>query len=324
MNTCQGDRHNLDAARALWKPPNSDWLHMGFSVQHAGFSDVGQQREINEDSFCAMPQFGLYVVADGMGGHKAGDVASQMATESISQFFTDTEGEDSTWPFHFDPQCSYEENRLLASVKLANRRIYEASLDNLDVQGMGTTVVSCVFAASGETVYIGHVGDSRCYRLRQGKLELMTRDHSLVNDYLQAMPHLTEEQVAALPRNVITRALGMQESVVVDIQENATEEGDIFLLCSDGLTDLLTDEEIYETLSENMSDLNDASRELVTQANINGGDDNITVVLISVEQPSSKVSLDPDRTQRFRHESEEDAEKDEKDEDEDEDEKDED
>lgn len=248
-----------------------------------------------------MPQFGLFVVADGMGGHKAGDVASKMATEAIGQFFSNTEGEDSTWPFHFDPQRTYEENRLLAGVKLANRQIYEASLDSLDVHGMGTTVVSCVFSASGEKVYIGHVGDSRCYRLRGGDLDLMTRDHSLVNDYRQAMPHLTEEQMAALPRNVITRALGMQKSVVVDIQCEPTAVGDVYLLCSDGLSEAIGDEAIGETLEAHPEDLEEASKELVGLANTNGGDDNITVLLIGVigkEDPgTSKEARDDEETE---------------------------
>lgn len=266
----------------LWKPLDR-LIELKISLHHSGLSDVGRQREVNEDSFCALPHYGLFVVADGMGGHKAGDVASKMATEAITQFFTDTEGEDSTWPFHFDPQRTYEENRLLAGVKLANRRIYEASVGNLEVQGMGTTVVSCVFSSSGERVYIGHVGDSRCYRLRDDEFRLMTQDHSLVNDYRQAMPHLTEEQMAALPRNVITRALGMHESVVVDIQSDVPKVGDIYLLCSDGLSEAVPEQKMYEILERSTDDLDLASKELVTMANDHGGEDNITVVLVAVD-----------------------------------------
>jgi protein phosphatase len=276
----------------MWKPSPNGPVALKLSLHHAGLSDVGQHREVNEDSFCAIPQLGLFVVADGMGGHKAGDVASRMATEAIGQFFTDTEGEDSTWPFHFDPQRSYEENRLLAGVKLANRRIYEASLDSLEVQGMGTTVVSCVFASSGDRVYIGHVGDSRCYRYRREMLELMTRDHSLVNDYRQAMPHLTEEQMASLPRNVITRALGMQESVVVDILIESPEPGDVYLLCSDGLSESVSQEQIQRTLTASRGDLDVASRDLVALANASGGDDNITVLLVTVEGAPRGVARD--------------------------------
>lgn len=240
-----------------------------------------------------------------MGGHKAGDVASHMATEAITQFFTETEGEDSTWPFHFDPQRTYEENRLLAGVKLANRRIYEASVENLDVQGMGTTVVSCVFSSHGEKVYIGHVGDSRCYRLRHGDFDLLTQDHSLVNDYRQAMPHLTEEQMAALPRNVITRALGMQESVVVDIQSDVPEPGDVYLLCSDGLSEALSEEEIFKTLSSREDDLDGASADLIEQANENGGDDNITVLLVAVDSEKRRETAADDEEKKLDDEESE-------------------
>jgi protein phosphatase len=284
--------------------PTDGWYALNIALRHAGLSDIGRQREINEDSYCALPEYGLFVVADGMGGHKAGDVASRMATEAITQFFTETDGEDSTWPFHFDPQRTYEENRLLAGVKLANRRIFEASSGNLDVQGMGTTVVSCVFSTSGEKVYIGHVGDSRCYRLRQGEFSLLTRDHSLVNDYRQAMPNLTEEQMAALPRNVITRALGMQESVIVDIQTDAPEPGDVYLLCSDGLSETLSEDEMTSTLATHSKDLGEASEHLVKLANTNGGDDNITVLLIAVDRIGSKRNPDLEPTSEYNEDGE--------------------
>ena len=270
-------------------------------LHHAGLSDVGREREINEDSYCAIPRYGLFVVADGMGGHRAGDVASRMATEAISQFFADTDGEDSTWPFNFDPGRSYEENRLLAGVKLANRRIYEASINNIEVQGMGTTVVGCVFAPNREKVYIGHVGDSRCYRFRDDNLVLLTRDHSLINDYQDAMPHLTEEQVAVLPHNVITRALGMQESVVVDVQSDEPQPGDIYLLCSDGLSELVSEEEMHDVLVEHHDDLHAATKALVALANKHGGDDNITVLLIGVSEGNGDEpeDLDAEETVRF-------------------------
>jgi protein phosphatase len=264
---------------------------LNISLRHAGLSDVGRQREINEDAFCALARHGLFVVADGMGGHKAGDVASKMATDAVMQFFTATEGEDSTWPFHFDPKRTYEENRLLAGVKLANRRIFEASVGNPDVQGMGTTIVSCVFSATGEKVYIGHVGDSRCYRLRGGEFELLTRDHSLVNDYRQAMPHLSEEQMAALPRNVITRALGMQETVVVDVQARVPRQGDVFLLCSDGLSEAVPEEFMKKTLADHVDQLQVAASVLVARANESGGDDNITVVLVAVDSAKERGTL---------------------------------
>lgn len=256
---------------------------MGWTLRHAGRTDVGQQREVNEDAYCVLPRFGLYIVADGMGGHRAGDVASKLATDSISQFFNDTEGEDATWPFHFDPTRTYEENRLVAGIKLANRRIYEASSGNAEVRGMGTTVVGCVFAPAAGRVYIGHVGDSRCYRVRGGEITQLTRDHSLVNDYRVAMPHLTDEQMAGLPRNVITRALGMQESVVVDVLTDEPEEGDVYLLCTDGLSEAVTEEQLLGEVANLGGELDGVTGRLIEAANASGGDDNITVVLVAVD-----------------------------------------
>ncbi len=265
---------------------------MTWTLRHAGRTDVGRQREINEDAYCVLPRFGLYVVADGMGGHRAGDVASRLATDSITQFFGDTEAEDATWPFHFDPERTYDENRLVAGIKLANRRIYEASSGNADVRGMGTTVVGCVFVPSASKVYVGHVGDSRCYRVRQGRLEQLTRDHSLVNDYRVAMPHLTDEQMAGLPRNVITRALGMQESVVVDITADTPRGGDVYVLCSDGLSEAVEEQFIAEVVARSHDDLDGATGRLIGRANDNGGDDNITVILVAVDGDPTEVEGD--------------------------------
>ncbi len=184
----------------------------------AGVTDVGLQRDHNEDSFAILEDHTLYIVADGMGGHRAGDVASKLATEAIVDFFRATATEDFTWPFHFDARLSEEENRLLTGIRIANRQIVDRSARSREFHGMGTTVVGCLFSSRKKKMYIGHVGDSRAYRVRGGQIKQMTRDHSLVNDYLLAMPELTEEQRSELPKNVITRALGMQEHVSVDLQ----------------------------------------------------------------------------------------------------------
>src|SRR5580700_2564388 len=210
----------------------------------AGLSDVGLQREHNEDSFLVLNEYDLYVVADGMGGHRAGDVASRIATETISEFFKSTASDDVTWPFHFDTNLSEEENRLLTGIRVANRQIFERSTRSREYQGMGTTVVSAMFSPKKQRMYIGHVGDSRCYRVRAGEIQQLTRDHSLVNDYLVAMPDLTDEQRSELPKNVITRALGMQDHVIVDLQHDDPVLGDVYVICSDGLSGMLTDEEI--------------------------------------------------------------------------------
>jgi hypothetical protein len=159
---------------------------------------------------------------------------------------------------------------------------------------MGTTVVGAMFSPSKSKVFIGHVGDSRCYRVRQGQIKLLTRDHSLVNDYITAIPNLTDEQKADLPKNVITRALGMQKDVVVDLQADEPQPGDIYVLCSDGLNGMLRDEEILEIVTAHGLDLSAGARKLIDVANANGGEDNITVVLIHIESVPGAVEPVPD------------------------------
>jgi len=248
----------------------------------AGLSDVGLQREHNEDSFIVLNEYDLYVVADGMGGHRAGDVASRIATETISEFFKSTANDDVTWPFHFDTNLSEEENRLLTGIRVANRQIFERSTRSREYQGMGTTVVGAMFSPKKRRMYIGHVGDSRCYRVRSGAIQLLTRDHSLINDYLVAMPDLTEEQRSELPKNVITRALGMQDQVVVDLQHDDPLAGDVYVLCSDGLSGMIQDEEIQRIVA-GAPDIRVACKQLIERANEHGGEDNITAVLIKIE-----------------------------------------
>ncbi|MGC4089596.1 MAG: Stp1/IreP family PP2C-type Ser/Thr phosphatase [Polyangiaceae bacterium] len=248
----------------------------------AGITDVGLQRDHNEDSFAILKEHALYIVADGMGGHRAGDVASRLATEAIVDFFRTTATEDFTWPFHFDARLSEEENRLLTGIKIANRQIIDRSNRSREYQGMGTTVVGALFNGKRGKMYIGHVGDSRAYRVRQGQIVQMTRDHSLVNDYMLAMPELTEEQRSELPKNVITRALGMQDQVAVDLQGDDAQIGDVYVLCSDGLSGMIDDAEICEVVGSSV-DLEDACRRLVALANEHGGEDNITALIVRVE-----------------------------------------
>lgn len=246
----------------------------------AGLSDVGLQREHNEDSFCILPEHRLFIVADGMGGHRAGDVASKMATHAIANFFQATANEDATWPFSFDPHLSIEENRLITGIKLANRKIFEASIKHREVHGMGTTVVGALFSKERERLYVAHVGDSRAYRIRDGEITQLTRDHSLLNDYLLVMPDMTEEQREELPKNVITRALGMQDSVAVDMVPDEPKANDIYVLCSDGLSGMITDPEILRITLAADGDMEKATSDLVAAANENGGEDNITVVTL--------------------------------------------
>ena len=248
----------------------------------AGVTDVGLQRDHNEDSFAILEDHTLYIVADGMGGHRAGDVASKLATEAIVDFFRATATEDFTWPFHFDARLSEEENRLLTGIRIANRQIVDRSARSREFHGMGTTVVGCLFSSRKKKMYIGHVGDSRAYRVRGGQIKQMTRDHSLVNDYLLAMPELTEEQRSELPKNVITRALGMQEHVSVDLQADDAQVGDAYILCSDGLSGMIEDDEIL-ALVQSSAELPDVCRKLIALANEHGGEDNITAVVVRID-----------------------------------------
>ncbi|WP_437606371.1 Stp1/IreP family PP2C-type Ser/Thr phosphatase [Sorangium sp. So ce834] len=246
-------------------------------------TDVGLQRDHNEDSYAVLSEYDLFIVADGMGGHRAGDVASRLATESIADFFRSTSREDATWPFHFDTSLSEEENRLQAGIRVANRQIFERSIRSRDCAGMGTTVVGALFSKKKNRIYVGHVGDSRAYRVRKGSINQLTRDHSLFNDYIMAMPELTEEQRAELPRNVITRALGMNDSVAVDLISDEPQPGDVYLLCSDGLSGMLSDDQILQIVSST-EEVPEMCRRLIAKANENGGEDNITALVIRIDE----------------------------------------
>lgn len=248
-----------------------------------GMTDVGLQRDHNEDSYAVLSEYGLYIVADGMGGHRAGDVASQIATDSISEFFRSTANDDATWPIAFDANLTEDENRLLSGILIANRRIFERSIRSRECAGMGTTVVGAVFSRRRNRFYVGHVGDSRAYRIRGGAIQQLTRDHSLINDYLMAMPEMTEEQRAELPKNVITRALGMHDNVNVDLMSDEPRIGDVYLLCSDGLSGMISDEQIRDVVVSSR-DTMEMCRRLIARANENGGDDNITVLVVKFDE----------------------------------------
>ena len=247
-------------------------------IEVAGETNVGMKRNHNEDNFSVLEESGLYIVADGMGGHASGEVASKMAVDALQEFFTSTADDpERTWPYKMDRAKGYEENRLITGIKLANLRIYESAQRDARQRGMGTTIVTVFAVESG--VYIAHVGDSRVYRLRDKKLEQLTEDHSLLNDYIK-MKRLTAEEIANFPhKNVIVRALGMKDTVKVDSRFEQPQENDIILLCSDGLSGPVSDEEMLEITTSN-SDIKAAAAKLTERANANGGPDNITVVLV--------------------------------------------
>ncbi|MFC1641469.1 Stp1/IreP family PP2C-type Ser/Thr phosphatase [Myxococcota bacterium] len=246
-------------------------------IEVAGQTDVGRKRNHNEDNFAIMAEFGLYVVADGMGGHASGEIASKMAVDTLQEFFAAT-GDDPerTWPYKMDRSKGYEENRLITGIKLCNLRIYESAQRNSKQRGMGTTLVALFAVEDG--VYVAHVGDSRVYRLRDGCLEQLTEDHSLLNDY-KKMKHLSEEEIANFPhKNVIVRALGMKDTVKVDTRFEAPRAGDTLLLCTDGLCGPVGDSFIQRVV-EQSSDLSVAVNRLIDAANEAGGPDNITCVI---------------------------------------------
>ena len=222
----------------------------------------------------------LYVVADGMGGHSSGEVASGMAIDTLREFFRATSADaEATWPYKMDKARGYEENRLITGIKLANLRIHEAAQKDPRMHSMGTTVCGILVVEDG--VLIGHVGDSRVYRIRDGKMEQLTSDHSLLNDYIK-MKRLSEEEIESFPlKNVIVRALGMKSTVKVDTVLDRPEIGDIYVLCSDGLCGPVSDAEIQRIVGSHQ-DLQTAANKLIESANEAGGPDNITVVLAKV------------------------------------------
>ena len=238
---------------------------------------MGRKRTHNEDSFALVESENLYLVADGMGGHSSGEVASRMAIETMAEFFAATSADpEATWPYKMDKARGYDENRLVTGIKLANRRIYEAAQRETRLHGMGTTMVALL--AVRDAMLIGHVGDSRVYRMRNGALEQLTEDHSLLNDYIK-MKSMTPEEIESFPhKNVIVRALGMKETVKVDAILDQPKPGDLYLLCSDGLCGPASDEEIKEIVLKH-KDLRDTAQALIDRANEHGGPDNVTVVL---------------------------------------------
>jgi PPM family protein phosphatase len=227
-------------------------------------TDAGRRRRTNEDAFVAEPP--LFAVADGMGGAQAGEVASRLAAAAFRDYH---EADDLP-----------SERRLEAIIQEANRRIYERAQDDVQASGMGTTVTAA--ALGGDGIAVGHVGDSRAYRIHGSQLEQLTEDHSLVGDLIRS-GRLTPEEAGSHPqRSVITRALGTDPEVDVDIFSVDAGPGDVFLLCSDGLTTMVSEDEILRIVRESR-DLDSAARALVKAANRRGGEDNVTVVLFAVE-----------------------------------------
>jgi PPM family protein phosphatase len=246
------------------------------ALEHAGLTDVGRRREHNEDALLLAPEHHLFAVADGMGGHQAGEVASNLAVTALERFFSTLGREPpSRWPFKRDRRFDEHGQKLAVALQYANQRIHSGA-GTEGREGMGTTCVAALVA--GSRAYFGWVGDSRGYLFRNGELRPTTSDHSLVNELLRT-GRLKPGQVASFQhKNVITRALGLSETVQVDVTPVGLEDGDLVLVCCDGLTGMVEDERIAVILRGAPS-LEGACQDLIDAANAAGGDDNITVAL---------------------------------------------
>ena len=243
-----------------------------------GLTHPGLVRASNEDTFWCDPERSLYIVADGMGGHNAGEVASALAVETVKNFVEISHRErEFTWPFGVDPRVSYDANRLVTAVKLANRVILKHSETLGTYTGMGTTIVAAVL--SGPQVTYVSVGDSRLYSFRDGTLRQLTRDDTLIASLREQNPQLDPGTLVNHPmRHVLTSVLGAREELNPAAQEHRIAEGETLLLCTDGLTEMLSDTDIAATLSAH-DDLETAVRRLQDAALQAGGVDNITAVL---------------------------------------------
>ncbi len=250
-------------------------------VESFGTTDRGLRRHHNEDAFLVRDDLGLYVVADGMGGHAAGEVAAGLAVSEIERIVESTlDAAETTWPEGWDPRLPCDSNRLAFAASLAHRRVTGAVEVDPGLRGMGATVVAALLSANRDRLTVGHVGDSRAYLFRDGQLELLTSDHSWVHEQVVA-GLLSEDAARSHPlKNVVTRALGGAQEPLAEVREHEIRAGDVLLLCSDGLNAMLEDHEVAEILRRRHPDLKVMAQDLVNEANRRGGADNITIVLV--------------------------------------------
>jgi protein phosphatase len=247
-----------------------------------GLTDVGQQRDHNEDAFACDDGMGLYIVCDGMGGHASGEVASSLAVSEVMRLVGER--------LHAAGSGEVSEALIRDAVGYANERVFVQGMKDAKTEGMGTTIVALL--PRPEEIVLAHVGDSRIYRLNlTGRLDLLTRDHSLLNEKIDAGELSTADEIAGFTQtNVISRALGVSDVVKVDTRRVPRRPGDVFLLCTDGLTDLVGDEDIQAVLDGNRDDLAEALDCLVRMSNARGGKDNITVLAVRVDDEDESLT----------------------------------
>lgn len=251
-------------------------------VCHA-LTDAGRRRKSNEDSLFMDPALGLFIIADGMGGHAAGEVASKLAIERIHEFIHWTSGGGVfAWPFGFDPSVSSQGNRLRTASLYANRAIIEAATGRKEYRGMATTVVAVLM--DDDVANVVHAGDSRAYLIRDSVMKPLTSDHSWVGEQVE-QGDLSPDKAREHPwRAMVTRALGGRKDLVVDLKRALMKPGDLLLLCTDGLTSMLQETDIARVVNSSQGNIEDATAALVAEANACGGEDNITVMLLRFQE----------------------------------------
>lgn len=247
---------------------------------HVELTDVGRVREHNEDDIGAEPDIGLWVLADGMGGYNAGEVASGIAVKTIIDLVTEAcKREDRN---EVEPGTGYMRQTIVLrdAILRANKIIHQTAQSQPQCEGMGTTLVACLFY--DDRVSVAHVGDSRMYRMRGNKFEQITMDHSLLQELVDRGFYSQEEAQRSTNRNYVTRALGVEPQVDVEVQEINVEKGDYFLMCSDGLPDMVEDEDIHLTINTFNTSIHTIGEQLIKLSNDNGGRDNVSIVLVRV------------------------------------------
>jgi len=248
-------------------------------ITSCGITDVGMKRQRNEDNYLINDELGLYVVADGMGGHVGGEYASQIAVTTVEEVIANIRDEKAV---SHDGNAMREmlvQEKLKYAIRLAGKRIYERAQEDSEFRGMGTTAL--VLYMRDSAGYVAHVGDSRAYRVRGDTVVQLTEDHSLVNEQIKAGLINRDAAKSHKLRNIITRSLGYQEEVEIDTAVLKLERGDFYVLCSDGLSNLVEDRELMDLLQQHS--FQEAARKMVDLANKRGGDDNITCVIARVD-----------------------------------------
>lgn len=248
-----------------------------------GKTDTGLVRDHNEDTIACDENIALAILADGMGGHRGGEMASAITVSTVLELITENSKKLNTGETDEDTGYSVESLLVHQAVTQANKNVHDSSEEHAQYRGMGTTVVVVLFYDNRFTV--AHVGDSRLYRLRDGELEQITRDHSLMQELIDRGFYTPEQARNSLNKNLVTRAVGIDNNVQIDIQEDVAMVDDIYLLCSDGVNDMIEDHLIKSAITENINDLENAATEIIRLANQHGGKDNISALLVKPIKP---------------------------------------